>query len=311
MTLFELLQHWKEWMLHHRKFSKHTVITYETDMLNLLTFLKKNTALSPAELSQVTLKDFRSWLFFRHEKEYSTRSTARALSSVKSFFDFVKKHYDISNPDFDLVSRPKKQKALPKALNEQETFLLIEESSLLDTRPWVNARDKSLLMLLYGSGLRISEALSLKGNCLEQKTSLLIDGKGKKQRLVPLMKAVRDSLNTYKELCPYELSSNTPFFRAIRGGPLSASDVQKRVRELRGLLNLPATTTPHTLRHSCATHLLASSDDLRAIQALLGHESLSTTQIYTHIADSKVFHQYEQFHPRAKKVSSHFNFAKK
>ncbi|HLD95022.1 MAG TPA: tyrosine-type recombinase/integrase [Alphaproteobacteria bacterium] len=301
-AFFELLKVWQDRMLYQKGFSVHTVNTYKNDMLNFVSFFK-NEGCQMQDVSffkDLSLQDFRSWLYFRHRENYSPRSTARALSSLKSFFTFLKKEKGIDNKALEFVSRPKIPKALPKALSEHETFLLIKESALLDERPWVNQRDKAILMLLYGAGLRISEALNLKGGCLEQGDGLLIEGKGKKQRQVPLLQEVKEALQEYKKLCPYDLCNLSPFFRAIRGGALTSTMVQKRVQALRELLNLPASTTPHALRHSCATHLLNQSDDLRSIQALLGHESLSTTQIYTKVADSKLFKQYENFHPRSK-----------
>jgi integrase/recombinase XerC len=264
-----------------------------------LTFLAGHTGgtLTLATLKDIRAADIRAFMAARREESLGSRSLARALSALKSFFRFLEREGVMSTEALNVIRTPKQPKSLPKALTVLEAKATISTTAELEERPWVAARDMAVLSLCYGAGLRISEALALSRADLEG-SAMRVLGKGGKIRLVPLISSVRASVETYLELCPFALGPSQPLFRGVKGGVLSPRLIQMRVVQLRSALGLPPSATPHALRHSFATHLLGRGGDLRAIQELLGHASLSTTQIYTAVDTDRLLESYRAAHPR-------------
>jgi integrase/recombinase XerC len=282
-----------------RRLAALTLEAYRRDVAQFLTFLATHTGgiVSLATLNDLRAADFRAFMAQRRSEDLSSRSLARALSAIKSFFRFLEREGAVSTEALNAVRAPKQPKSLPKALTIGEAKAAITTTAELEQRPWVAARDMAVLSLCYGAGLRIAEALSLTRADLEGET-LRVTGKGNKTRLVPLIAPVRASIEAYLSLCPFKLNPSMPLFRGVKGGVLSPRLIQLRVAQLRGALGLPPSATPHALRHSFATHLLGRGGDLRAIQELLGHASLSTTQIYTGVDTERLLEAYLAAHPR-------------
>ena len=222
------------------------------------------------------------------------------MSSLRSFFRFAEKRGLFRNPALSAIRSPKLPHAVPKPLPPEKAMRLVKADVLAteETPRWVLARDEAVLTLLYACGLRISEALALTAGQADQPV-LSITGKGNKTRIVPLLPVARAAVARYLELCPFALKPREPMFRGVKGGPLNARNIQLLIARLRGALGLPETATPHALRHSFATHLLSHGADLRVIQELLGHQSLSTTQVYTEVNRAHLLEQYRKAHPRA------------
>jgi integrase/recombinase XerC len=255
-----------------------------------------------AHLAQLTLTDFRAWLAERHKDEFARSSTARAVAAVRSFFRFLDRRHGVHNPALKAMRTPRLPRRVPRPLSPDQAEELAENAGEAGL-PWVGRRDQALLLLLYGGGLRIGEALALDradlGRDVAALRTLRVRGKGGKERLVPILPAVAEALAAYLAALPSPPLPGEPVFVGVRGKRLQPAVVQKRVRELRGMLSLPESATPHALRHSFATHLLGSGADLRAIQELLGHASLSTTQGYTAVETRRLFELYSKAHPRA------------
>lgn len=279
----------------------NTISAYQSDLLGYLAFISTHfgaaTGLEP--LKQVKVTDIRSWMAHERSRGVSARSLARSLSAVKSFYRWLAER-DGFDPTVVLSARsPKFQKKLPRPLAIDAARRMIETVELQSESDWVGARDAAVITLLYGCGLRISEALSLTGTDAPLPDVLRIIGKGNKERIVPVIDAARAAVARYIEVCPHQISPETPLFRAVRGGPLRPRAVQKVMEASRMQLGLPATATPHAMRHSFATHLLGAGGDLRAIQELLGHASLATTQAYTSVDTARLMEVYDKTHPRA------------
>lgn len=296
------LTRWRNWLRKTRNMSAHTATAYHHDVLGFTDFLQKHLGgkVSLKQLGKLTLADFRSWLAARAEKKYSARSTARAISSVKNFYRWLEENERISNSAIFQMRTPKLPKSLPKALTLSESADALAAMRDLHDEPWIAHRDTALLVLIYATGLRISEALSLSVGDIAGDT-VIITGKGNKQRMVPLLPAVHTAINEYLRASPYPLQANDPLFIGARGDRLNPAIFQRQVRKLRSWLGLPASATPHAFRHSFATHLLSQGADLRSIQELLGHASLSTTQNYTAIDRDRLIKAYSAAHPRAGK----------
>ncbi|MEO7222473.1 MAG: tyrosine recombinase XerC [Devosia sp.] len=284
-----------------RRLAPKTLEAYSRDLGQFLNFLGPHTggAVSLTTLREMRGADLRAFMATRRADGIEARSLARGLSAIKSFFRYLEREGVLSTEALNIVRTPKAKKSLPKALTVLEAKATIATTDELEDRPWVAARDMAVLSLCYGAGLRISEALSLSRADLEGPT-LRITGKGGKTRLVPLIESVRTSVETYLGLCPFPLTPSQKLFRGVKGGVLSPRLIQLRVAQLRGALGLPPSATPHALRHSFATHLLGRGGDLRAIQELLGHASLSTTQIYTAVDTERLLDAYRAAHPRSK-----------
>jgi len=289
---------------HERRASPKTIEAYRRDLSAFFEFMKEHLGGEPdlPALADLRAGDLRAWLGWRANivNDYARTSTARALSAVRGLFRHLDRHKGIHNAAIAQVRAPKLPRSIPKPLTEREARDLLKETAARDHRPWINKRDTAILMLLYGCGLRIAEALSLSRRQAPSGDSMTITGKGNKQRLVPLLPAVVAAVNDYLAECPHPLHPTDPLFVGVRGDRLNPRIVQALIQQLRGLLGLPETATPHALRHSFATHLLAGGGDLRTIQELLGHASLSTTQRYTGVDAKRLLDVYDQAHPRAK-----------
>lgn len=287
-----------------RRFSPNSVKAYERDLAAFLAFLAGHLGGAPTagDLAALAPRDLRAYLAYRRQGENALgdRSLARALAAIRSFYRYLDRRKGIANASLALVRGPRLKQLLPRPVSEPAAAALIEESERLDARPWIAARDAAVLTLIYAAGLRIGEALSLTGADHPLPETLRIRGKGGKERLVPMLAATREAIARYVASVPFPLAKDEPLFRAVRGGPLAARTVQLRMSELRARLNLPPSATPHALRHAFATHLLAHGGDLRAIQELLGHASLSTTQRYADVDFFSLEAAYAAAHPRAK-----------
>lgn len=294
---------WLNWLNLERRFSQHTCLSYLQDLRNFEEFIKEHLGkqFTLQAFIALTLTDWRSWLAYRIQENLSARSTARALSVVRGFNRFIQRQGLGYNIPLDQVRSPRVKIGLPKPLSIEQTQELLEEVDSIAPENWVGQRDKALVTLLYGTGLRIHEALNLNGDVLPLKDHLVIKGKGGKQRVVPILPLITTEVETYCRLCPYPITPETPLFVGIRGGRLDPGMAQKTLRLYRRMMGLPEYVTPHALRHSCATHLLGDAADLRAIQELLGHASLSTTQVYTQVDTVKLLKTYQNAHPRQKK----------
>lgn len=297
-----LLTRWLEWLAKERHVSAHTHEAYRLDLLDLLHFLAQHEggALKPAALGNVAATDFRSWLAHRRGKDISAASNARALSAVRNFFRYLKRREELDNPAIWTLKSPRFSKPLPRAIGADDAIAAVDAAAVVASEPWVAARDTAILLLLYGCGLRLSEALNLTPAHLADGGSLRILGKGNKERVVPLLPVITDAIAAYRKLCPFAPGKDQPLFVGKQGKPLNPGVFQRQVRAIRSLLGLPESTTPHALRHSFATHLLSSGADLRSIQELLGHADLSTTQRYTKVDQARLREAYQKAHPRAK-----------
>jgi integrase/recombinase XerC len=309
MTLPAAQEAWRDWLKSERRLAGHTLIAYEHDVSNFLGFMTTYLGGPPTLEALARLKpaEFRAWLAERARQGLARTSTARAFSSVRSFFRFLDKRGFAHNASIGAIQTPKLPRSVPKALSEKDMDELLDTEPLLERAAWIDLRDQAVLVLLYGAGLRIGEALGLTRGTVEGllqagQDTLQITGKGNKARLVPLLSQAIEAMKAYRDACPFmsALGPNDAFFLGARGGPLDPAIVQKRVREIRHALGLPDSVTPHALRHSFATHLLGAGGDLRTIQELLGHASLSTTQRYTDVDAERLSAVYHAAHPRAK-----------
>lgn len=295
---------WFDQLAAERRASPHTLAAYLRDLRGFLDFLTLHQGGPPALADLAALKtgDFRAWLAHRTQAGLARSSTARALSVVRGFYRFLDREALAHNAAIGAVRSPRQKRAVPKALAVAEMDDLIEaagEPERDTIEPWVAARDVAVLLLLYGCGLRIAEALSLNRRDAPTGDRLVVTGKGGKQRRVPVLAVVREAIGAYIAACPHRLAADGPLFVGVRGGRLHPRIVQGRVQTLRIQLGLPKEATPHALRHSFATHLLGAGGDLRAIQELLGHASLSTTQRYTDVDAQRLLDVYAKAHPRA------------
>ncbi len=301
--LGDALTDWRRWLAAERRASGHTVAAYERDLGDFLLFISGHLGdrIALSDLGGLKASDFRAWLAARAGRGLQASSTARALSVVRGFFRWLEKHRLAENAAVGAIRTPKVPRSVPRALSQEEASDALDRIGVLDHRPWVNKRDTAVCLLLYGCGLRLGEALGLRRRDAPTagQDSLLITGKGRKQRMVPLLPQVVAAIDDYLAACPHPLPGDGPLFVGIRGGALGPRQVQQRLVELRRLLGLPESATLHALRHSFATHLLAGGGDLRAIQELLGHASLSTTQRYTDVDTAGLLAVYRRAHPRA------------
>ncbi|MBV9749197.1 MAG: tyrosine recombinase XerC [Acetobacteraceae bacterium] len=300
----EVLAAWLEHLQHERRASPRTVTAYADNVRRYLDFLEvhRGESLSLAAMGELPASDLRAYLAHRRQGDHplSPRSLSQSLSSIRTFHGYLDRRFGVANAAISLVRGPKVKPGAPRPVTEdQAQGLITEAESDTDREDWEVARDAALLTLLYGCGLRISEALSLKRRDVPAAGALRILGKGSKLRVVPTLPAVREALEAYARALPMVLDPDEPLFRAKRGGPYSPRHAQALMQSLRGRLGLPASATPHALRHSFATHLLGAGADLRAIQELLGHASLSTTQRYTEVNAAALLAAYAKAHPRA------------
>ncbi len=297
-----IARYWQQSLKSERRMAAKTLEAYARDIGQFGCFLKDHLG-GPAgisDLTTLTTSDFRSFMAMRRKTGVESRTLARQLSAIRSFFRFAERNGHFSNAALSSLRSPKLPHAVPKPLSIAGATTVARGDILStdETPKWVEARDRAVLTLLYACGLRISEAIGL---TLQQSRSspLVITGKGGKTRIAPVLPRVTEVLQSYVELCPFPLQLHEPMFRGVRGGPLNARNIQLLIETMRGALNLPDTATPHALRHSFATHLLGSGADLRVIQELLGHASLSSTQIYTEVDREHLLEQYRKAHTQA------------
>ena len=292
------------WISHLRAIdgaASHTLTAYSSDVAGFLAFLHQHRgeSLGLAQLAGLGQSDMRAWMAHERNRGLSSRSLARALSAVKNFIRWLAAREGFDATHVLSAKAPKYQRKLPRPLNVEAAAEVLEQVEVQAQEPWIAARDSAVMTLMYGCGLRVSEALALKGSDAPLPEVLRIRGKGDKERLVPVLPAARKAVADYLRLCPFPMSRYEPLFRGARGGPLNPRLVAKSMERARLGLGLPATATPHALRHSFATHLLAEGGDLRAIQELLGHASLATTQVYTAVDQARLMQVYQAAHPRA------------
>lgn len=298
----ETLAAFTAYLTDERRMAEKTVEAYRSDLAGFFGFLNIHLGEvpTPRRLGKLRARDVRSFLAQRRRDGLSDASIARLLSSIKALYRWLGRTHDIENAEIAYLQGPKRPQRLPRPVSIEAARDLIEEAGTdPDSEAWINARDAAVLSLLYGAGLRISEALSLTGADSPTPERLRITGKGGKVRIVPLIPAVREAVDAYAGLCPYNLGRKDALFRGAKGGALNPRLIQGLVQKLRAVLGLPDTATPHALRHAFATHLLAAGADLRAIQTLLGHASLSTTQVYTGVDADRLRDVHAAAHPRA------------
>jgi integrase/recombinase XerC len=295
-----LVEAWLATLAHERRASPHTIRAYGDDVRRFLGFFGeyRGGRVTVAMLRSIAPADVRAFLSERRKEGLGPRGLQRAMAGIRSFYRLLEQEGLADGAALRVVRSPKLPRTLPRPLSETDAARTILEAGQ-DDEPWIAARDAALVTLLYGTGLRISEALSLRRGDVPLADSITILGKGSKERSVPVLPVVREAVARYAELCPFAKAKTEPLFLSRRGGAMSPRDAQSLMQRLRGRLGLPASATPHALRHSFATHLLRNGGDLRSVQELLGHASLSTTQKYTEVEGSQILAVYEAAHPRA------------
>lgn len=302
------IERWRGWLAHERRVAAHTLDAYGRDLAAFFAFVAGHLGYPPGlrDLGALESQDFRSYLAERNARGLARTSTARAMSTLRNFFRFLDREGLVENAAIGAVKTPKVPTSVPKALDEADAADALGAVAGLSEDPWIAKRDAAVLLLLYGAGLRIGEALGLRRGQAPRPddggdTVLRVLGKGGKERLVPVLPVVTEAVADYLRACPFSLRDDDPLFVGKRGKRLNAAVVQRQMRKVRTLLGLPETATPHALRHSFATHLLSGGGDLRTIQELLGHASLSTTQRYTDVDAGRLKAVYDSAHPRARR----------
>ncbi|MCM8557188.1 tyrosine recombinase XerC [Sphingomicrobium sediminis] len=290
---------WADHLAHDRRLSDHTVRAYRATAFRFVDFLGQHRGEEIGKFALLSIKatDLRAFLADRRAGGLGAASAARELSAVRGFLTFVAKEAG-EQPQVPHVRAPKRPKTLPRPSSPADVRALADAAKHHKEEHWVGKRDFAILLLLYGSGLRIAEAMQLDARTHPFGDAIRVTGKGNKQRVVPIVPAVAQAVKEYVEACPWPLDAGTPLFRGVRGGPLSSDLVRRSVREARRRLGLPDSVTPHALRHSFASHLLSAGTDLRSLQELLGHASLSSTQIYTKVDAARLLDVYRNAHPR-------------
>lgn len=297
------IEEWQRWLKTEKRCSGHTAAAYGRDLAAFLKFLQEYTAKTPSFdiLAKMEVTDFRAYLAARTQEGIGRTSLARNMSTLRNFFKFLERNALLSNPAINVIHSPSVPKALPKPLTREQAFNVIKTAGELQEASWLKKRDMAFVTLLYGCGLRIGEALSLDVKDRPGSDVMTILGKGQKERVVPVLPIVREMINAYLKERPDGAPDNSPLFIGARGERVNPGVMQRQMRKIRDMLGLPETATPHALRHSFATHLLCEGGDLRTIQELLGHASLSTTQRYTGLDADRMMEVYTHAHPRAKK----------
>ena len=300
--LAEAVARWQRHLGAERRLSPKTLEAYGRDVAQFLAFLTAHFATPPslADIGALAVTDIRAFMAARRNDGASSRTLARGIAGVRSLVSFLERDGHANGAALRAIRPPRAKKSLPKPIAPEAARAMADAETSLEDEPWIAARDAAVMALLYGAGLRISEALGLRRNEAPLAGAMLrVRGKGGKERLVPMLPAVSEAIADYLARCPYVSAPGGPLFVGAKGGPLSPRIVQRTMVKLRGALGLPETATPHALRHSFATHLLANGGDLRTIQELLGHASLSTTQIYTAVDTERLMEAYRAAHPRA------------
>jgi integrase/recombinase XerC len=301
--LIKIIQQWLDYLCTERRMSVHTVSSYERDLKFFIQFLEEYLGDEPGlfNLQKLPITAFRSYMANRRTEGISQTSLARNMSTVRNFFRFMEMNDILENPAVKTVSSPKIPKRLSKAADLNDILSILDNFDKVVEEPWMAARDRALFTLIYGCGFRISEALSLNVGDVPEEGVIRVKGKGSKERIVPMLPVVYEEINKYIKVGPFAFSDGSPIFRGARGMRMTPRVAQRDLEAVREWLGLSKTITPHALRHSFATHLLADGGDLRTIQELLGHSSLSTTQLYTKVDMGKIIKEYEKAHPKARK----------
>ncbi len=298
MSNVELIEAWQHHLIHAKRRSPHTVRAYVAAARRLMSGQELS---SWEDAARVEAHALRRHISARRADGLGNASAARELSALKAFIAFARVQSGDPDPTAPRLRGPRLKKGLPRPVSPDDAVNLLDFVDELATDEWTGARDRAVLLLMYGSGLRIAEALSLTGRDADLGQTLMVTGKGGKQRIVPVLPITRDAVADYVARCPWPLARDELLFRGAKGGPLSAGLVQKAMAQARRGLGLPDTATPHALRHSFATHLLSAGADLRSLQELLGHASLGSTQIYTKVDAAQMLEDYRAAHPRARK----------
>lgn len=297
MTREDMLEAWHVYLSAGQRRSPHTVRAYTATAARLLDAIGSITP-TWTMLAELKPADLRAQLALRREDGIGNASAARELSAIKAFLAFARDQVGEQDAAPLRIKGPRVKKGIPRPVTPDDAVSLAGEVAADASEPWIGARDRAVLLLLYGAGLRIAEALSLTGAALPLGETLVVTGKGNKQRVVPVLPIVRDAVADYATKCPWPLGREDALFRGEKGGPLAQTMVQKATARARVVLGLPPSATPHALRHSFATHLLGAGADLRSLQELLGHASLSSTQIYTKVDAAVLLDTYRNAHPR-------------
>ena len=301
--LIRARQAWLQGLARERRLAPLTVEAYERDTRQFMQFLTGHLGGPPgiSDIAQLRPADLRAFLASRRQGGAGARTLGRGIAGIRSLLKHLERAGLVNAAGAGALRAPRQPKSLPKPLTAPDARRVVSASEQLAEEPWVAARNAAVLTLLYGCGLRISEALALTGEDFGDRAqrSLRVKGKGGKTRIVPLLAAAHQAVAEYRRLCPFHIPADGTLFLGARGGQLQPAIIQREMKKLRSALNLPETATPHALRHSFATHLLGRGGDLRAIQELLGHASLSTTQIYTGVDTSRLLDIYDAAHPRA------------
>lgn len=288
-----LIEQWQNWLKNERRYSEHTLDAYVRDLSCFINFF--NNPLYKSDLENMEVHDFRRFISWRASKHLEKSSLARELSAIKNFFKWLDRQNILQNSAISVLSSPKQPKSLPKAVDTQDLFQIIDQIAFIRKDDWQGLRDRAILILLYGCGLRISEALSLNISDVENQEKLIrIKGKGNKERLIPVLPIIYEAVKDYLQKAPYRLKSKDPLFVGARGERISPRIIQRQLQKIRLMMGMDDSVTPHALRHSFATHLLAEGTDLRSIQELLGHASLTTTQRYTDVDLQKLKTEYNK-----------------
>jgi len=290
---------WEKHLRADRRRSEHTIRAYGATARRLILFLGQHRAacISGRDLATVDIAELRAFLAARRTEGLTNASSARELSAVRGFLAFVAKAEGAVAPP--RLRGPRVKKGVPRPVSPSDAIAIADDAEDEGREPWIGLRDKAVLLLLYGAGLRVGEAMALTGAILPLGDTLIVTGKRAKTRVVPLLAPVREAIELYVKACPWGVSRELPIFRGAKGGPLSADIIRRAVRAARARLGLGERTTPHALRHSFATHLLGRGADLRSLQELLGHASLSSTQVYTGVDTAHLLDVYRNAHPRA------------
>lgn len=301
IQLNSLIKEWASYNINLRNLSENSVKAYSLDLRDFLNFsFKESVVVLKSDLSDISAHTIRLWILSLRNKSVKASSLSRKISSLKNFFHWLENSHNIFNSAISKLDSPKKDSKLPRPIAVNDIKNLFSAFENKKEKRWIISRNQAIFLLLYTCGLRISEAINMKTNELPLNSSVLVKGKGKKERMVPILNIANQAIENYTEQCPYPISNSEYVFLGIRGNRMLPRSFQKAMERARNSIGLPSSTTPHSLRHSYATHLLNAGTDLRSIQKLLGHSSLSSTQIYTQIEQKRLLQVYKSTHPREK-----------
>ena len=301
IELNSLIKEWAAYNINLRNLSENSVKAYSLDLRDFLNFsFQESGAVLKSDLSNISAHTIRLWILNLRNRTLKASSLSRKISSLKNFFHWLENSHNIFNSAISKLDSPKKDKKLPRPISINDIEKLFGALENKKEKRWIISRNQAIFLLLYTCGLRISEAIDMKTSALPLNISVLVKGKGKKERMVPILNITNQAIENYKNQCPYPISNSEYVFVGIRGNRMLPRSFQKAMERARNSIGLPSSTTPHSLRHSYATHLLNAGTDLRSIQKLLGHSTLSSTQIYTQIEQKRLLQVYKSTHPREK-----------